>query len=232
VSQQASRPELSPAGLLACWLTLLSGCSFSPYFAQVTTPAFQPDNVYREEASLPPGIKRVAVLPLTTLTDEAALEFGRETLGPVLLQELGKARLFELVPVSSAELRLLTGRDRWSGEEKLPQDLFEKLKDKLGVDAVLFSRLTQYRAYEPLSIGWRLKLLDAEEPHILWAVDEVFDARVPEVAAAARQFAQANPEAATSLSDARTILVSPRRFGQYTASALVETLPARLPATP
>jgi hypothetical protein len=209
----------------------MAGCAISSLLKQTTTPAYQPANVYRAETSFPPAIKRVAVLPLTTLTDEAAMSFGRDTLAPILLQELGRARMCELVPVSSDELRRLTGRDSWSGEEKLPWDLFDKLRTRLGVDAVMFSRLTQYRAYEPLAIGWRLKLFDAEEPHILWAVDEVFDARVPEVAAAAKRHARTHPEAAPSPDNTHSVLQSPRRFGHYTASAVVETLPRREPPT-
>jgi len=160
------------------------------------------------------------------------MEFGRDSLGPVLWNELGRSRQFELVTVLPEELRLLTGRSGWSGEEKLPIDFFDKLKDKLGVDAVLFSQLTQYRAYEPLAVGWRLKLMDAEVPRILWAVDEVFDARVPEIAAAARRYAQAHPEAAGSLRDSQSVLLSPRRFAQYTASAVVGTMPGRVVPAP
>ncbi|PYJ01021.1 MAG: hypothetical protein DME25_19160 [Verrucomicrobia bacterium] len=211
---------------------LFAGCLRSPFVNQAAVPSYKPANVYREEAFLPPSIKRVAVLPLTTLTDEATMDFGRDALGPVLFDELGRSRLFELVEVSPDELRLLTGRSTWSGEEALPLDFFEKLRDKLGVDAVLFSRLTQYRAYEPLAVGWRLKLLEADEPHILWAVDEVFDARLPEVAVAARRYAQRHPEAGSLLYGPQGVLVSPRRFGQYTASAVMETLPGRRPAAP
>lgn len=207
--------------------TLFAGCKTNTLLSRVTVANYKPTNIYRENAALPPSIKRVAVLPLTALNDEAAMDSGRETLWPALIVELGRARHFEIVIVTPDELRLLTGRSLWSGEEKLPLDFFDKLKDKLGVDAVLFSRLTHYRAYEPLAIGWRLKLLDAEEPHILWAVDEVFDARTPEVAAAARRYAQEHPDANVSLQDAQSVLVSPRRFGQYTASAVVDTMPAR-----
>jgi len=220
-------------GALLCfiWPLLLTGCATSPFLSDFNTPSYTPSNVYRDEALLPSYVKRVAVLPLTTLTDESSMEFGRESLGPVLLNELGRSRQFELVTVPPDELRLLTGRSGWSSEEKLPSDFFEKLKDKLGVDAILFCRLTQYRAYEPLAVGWRLKLLDAEIPRILWAVDEVFDARVAEVAAAARRYARANPEAVPSLHDSQSVLLSPRRFGQYTASAVVGTMPGRVALT-
>ncbi len=214
-------------GCAALLPPLFAGCATSPFGGQAMVPSYKPSNVYREEVFLPSSIKRVAVLPLTTLTDEASIESGREALGPILLDELGRSRQFELVAVTPDELSLLTGRSAWTAEEKLPLDFFEKLRARLGIDAVLFCRLTQYRAYEPLAIGWRVKLLDADEPHVLWAVDEVFDARVPEVAAAARRYAQQHPDSASSIYGSQGVLISPRRFGQYTASAVVDTLPGR-----
>jgi hypothetical protein len=225
--------RLAGRALLAASCSLwLTGCATSPYLTDLGTPSYEPSNVYRDEALLPSYVKRVAVLPLTTLTDESSMDFARDSLWPVLLGELGRSRQFEVVTVPPEELRLLTGRSGWSGEEKLPVDFFEIMKDKLGVDAVLFCRLTQYRAYQPLAVGWRLKLLDAEVPRILWTVDEVFDAGVAEVAAAARRYANEHPEAVPSLQDSQSVLLSPRRFGQYTASAIVGTMPGRVAVTP
>jgi hypothetical protein len=244
--------------ILSLLLALVPGCATCPFLAEVSTPSYQPSNVYRQQPTLPSAVKRVAVMPLTIPSSEfgirhSELEFGREMLWPVLVDELGRARHFELVPVAPESLRALTGRSDWSGEESLPLDFFDRLKESLGADAVLFCRLTQYRAYEPLTIGWRLKLvyqgekqevrgekakeslpftsslspLTLLEPHILWAVDEVFDARTPEVAVAAKRYAAEHPESAPSLHDSRSVLLSPRRFGQYTTSAVVETLPRR-----
>jgi len=220
----AQRRHAVARWLLLVWVTLASGCAEYSRARQAMAAPYQPSNVHRAESSLPRQIKRVGVLPVTTLTEEAVMEFGRESLGPVLVEELGRARLFEVVVISPEELRAITGRSAWSGEEKLPLDFFERLREKLGLDAVLFARLTQYRAYEPLSVGWRLKLLDTEEPRIVWAVDEVFDSRVPGVAAAARRFAAHLPAAG---GEAEDVLSSPRRFGRYTASAVFATIPGR-----
>lgn len=215
------------AALLAASFLFLAGCATPPFIGQVAVASYKPTNVHLEEANLPPNVKRVAVLPLTTLNDKAEMDSGREVLWPLLLDELGRTRLFELVPVSADELRSITGRLAWTGEERLPIDFCERLHERLGVDAVLFSRLTEYRAYQPLAIGWRLKLLEVEEPRILWSVDEFFDARVPEVAAAARRYAERRPDTQASLQDPQGALRSPRRFGQYTACAVLETLPGR-----
>lgn len=206
---------------------MLSGCATNPLEDRVWGPGYEPLNIYTKDHTLPPQLRRLAVLPLTTVGESTELEFGRASLEAVLQAELGRANQFELVPVTREQLQRWTGRSSWTGEEKLPRDFFEKLRANAGVDGVLLSRLTQYRAYEPLAIGWRIKLLDVQDPQVLWAVDEVFDARQPEVANSARRYAQAHPEPVPPVGDSRSALMSPRRFAQYTASALFQTLPAR-----
>ena len=206
---------------------LLSGCATNPLEDRVWGPSYQPQNIYTEGQTLPARLRRLAVLPLTAAGESTELEFGRASLEPVLFAELGRVNQFELVPITPEQLQRWTGRSSWTGEEKLPRDFFEKLRAAAGIDGVLLCRLTQYRAYEPLAIGWRIKLLDARNPRVIWAVDEVFDARQSDVANAARRFAQAHPEPVPPVGDSRSALMSPRRFAQYTASAVFQTLPAR-----
>jgi hypothetical protein len=220
-------------GQLASGIVLaasVAGCASRPFFGQTAFIAsYEPSNVFQEEASLPPEIRRVAVLPLNAVDTTSEMEFGRNTLEPVLAGELFRLRRFETVVLSAEQLRRVTGQSHWNSNERFAEDFFERLREELGVQAVLLPELTRYRAHEPLAIGWRLKLVDAAEPRILWAIDEVFDARDPMVAAAARRHAQNHPETASSLADERAILGSPRRFGRYTASAVVATLPPQRP---
>ena len=100
------------------------------------------------------------------------------------------------------------------------------------LNAVLFSRLTSYRAYPPLALGWSFKLVECPEkpgtvPRILWAADETFDAGNAAVMNSARRHYLAQQTTAGPLADSRTVLQSPRRFAQYTLSALALTLPPR-----
>jgi hypothetical protein len=217
---------LSASGVLGllffCW-----GCAGTRLDRQAMTPSYEPANVYREEPHLPSSIRRIAILPLTSATETADLTFGLESMKPVIHGAFASSRQFEMVLVSGEELRLMTGRPSWNADDRLPPDFLEKFRDKLAVDAVLFCSLTTYRAYEPLAIGWRIKLVDIDEPRVLWAVDEVFDARAPEVAAGAVRFAERHPDTGSSLQDSRSILVSARRFGHYAATELVQTMPGR-----
>jgi len=216
------------AACLMGLLGLVSGCSWVGFPGRETfVSSYQPSNVYREEKTLPSEIKRVAILPLAIGESTTELEHGRDSLAAVLNAELVRSHQFETVLVSPERLLRITGTARWSSSDRLADNFFDQLAGELGVQAVMLPELTQYRAHEPLAIGWRLKLVDAAEPRVIWAVDELFDARVPSVAAAARRYAEGHPDTAQSVASERAVLQSPRRFARYTASAVVATLPPR-----
>ncbi|MEI6396144.1 MAG: hypothetical protein WCT12_34190, partial [Verrucomicrobiota bacterium] len=86
---------------------------------------------------------------------------------------------------------------------------------------------TTFQPYPPLQVGWKVRLVDCEKHLTWWAVDEVFDAGSDSVAAAAVAFANSQLNPPDSAVDGAAVLRSPRRFGQYTASAIVSTLPGR-----
>lgn len=218
---------LLPVGIVVV-MVALAGCARRTFLARAITPAFEPGNIYREEGVLPSHIRRVAILPMSVSSDEGDLSFGRDTLEPIMRAEIGRVRRFEVVSISIDELRLLSGRGLWSAQDKLPLDFFERIREKFGADAVLFTEMTQFRGYEPLAVGWRCTLVETDEPHVLWAVDEVFDARIPSVAAAAIRYSDRNPDTSATLSDSRSVLISPRRFGRYAAHAVAETMPGRV----
>jgi hypothetical protein len=72
-----------------------------------------------------------------------------------------------------------------------------------------------------------LRLVDCLEHQTWWAVDEVFDGGVESVAAAAESYARAGLSLPNPLLADTGVLHSPLRFGQYTASAVANTLPGR-----
>ena len=210
---------------LRCWLGVGIGASVvmaaSPAIAgkaYVALASYKPDNVHRGTPSLAPYLRRVAVLPLACGSDTVALEAGRDALQPVLEAELIRTKNFEIVKVTPERLRGRTGRTSWTGEEALSANFFVSLREETDCDAVLFCQLTLFRAYAPLAVGWRMRLVDAHTRQTLWAVDEVFDAAEPEVVRGARRFDR-------ETGDGWAILNSPRRFGAYSASAVLATLP-------
>jgi hypothetical protein len=210
---------------------LQAGCHTPPLAAAPQEPVAPAPktsaNVFRASARLPVHIRRVGVLPLAADLDDPEGKAGQAALEPVLRAELTKCRIFELVFISPEQLKDRTGQEQWTAEESLPPDFFQHLTADFGCDAILFSRLTHFRAYSPLLIGWNLKLVESEEPRIQWSVDEVFDAGHQSVAAAARNYSKASFHDSRPPADGQTILLSPQRFGQYSLDAVLATLPTR-----
>ena len=208
-------------------LAVGSGCASLRLHDPVAGLSYTPQNVYRPLDQLPVHVRRVAVLPMTLTSRSSELEAGCDLLTPVVLEELGRTRKFEVVPVTPEQLRHLTGRRTWSAEGSLPPDFLKVLRDELDCDAVLFGRLTQFRAYPPLAVGLSFKLVEVDKAEFVWAVDEVFDANQAGVVTGARRFQQSREQLPAVLADSRSILNSPSHFGRYVASSVFHTLPAR-----
>src|ERR1700685_3670440 len=145
----------------------------------------RPENVFSSSSILPADVKRVIELPLACEESRGDLSDGRESLDSILQTELIKTKKFELVSLNARLLKSFTGRSSWTGAEVLPDDFFDSLQRVYGCDAVLFCQLTVFRAYAPLAVGWRMKLVDVHTQKIIWAVDEVFDAGDPAIARSA-----------------------------------------------
>ena len=212
------------AALIFC----LSGCSTTnPLEDVVIGPGYVPRNIYEKDPALPPTLRRVAVLPLSYADLGAMGVSAQESLEPLLLTELGKANRFEILRIRPEQLQQWTGAPRWDAQETLPADLIKTLRERTGCDGIFFAHITRYHPYPPLVAGWRMRLITAPEGETLWSADEVFDASEASVSNAARRYSKDHVKNNPVLEQSRGILLSPSRFGQYTLSALIETLPKR-----
>jgi hypothetical protein len=156
-------------------MMMMAGCASTPSHDSASVSGGKPKNVYTPAVVFPQNVKRLAVLPVCIDDGNASLSDGRDALEPVLNEELVKTGKFEIVRISSEQMRSCSGRNSWSGEEVLPNDLLASLRDATGCDAVIFSRLTLFRAYPPLAVGWRMKIVDVRSQQVLWAGDVAFD---------------------------------------------------------
>jgi hypothetical protein len=204
---------------------ILASCQAASLHTSVFQRDYRPDNVFAYPSKLSLDFRRVAVLPLAAAADAGDLAAGCDALTPVLGEQLLKTKRFEVVNVDAEGLRRHTGRATWRAGEVLPADFLAYLRREYDCDGVLFAELTTYHAYAPLVVGWRFKLVDARSGEILWAADEVFDAGHSEVARAARHFEKKPALLDFSGDDGWAVLNSPRQFGGYSASALLDTLP-------
>ncbi len=213
-------------GLALCFLPIFSGCNTKPLTDPIVGPNYIVSNVFRKESTLPAQIRRVAVLPLSYKEASVALVSGQQSLEPVFQAELTKSGRFETIFIKPEQLKQWTGKERFDAYEDLPQGFFKLLAEKAGSEAVLFVALAEYKAYPPIVIGWRMKLVD-NDADILWSVEEIFDASEVPVSNAARRFDREHVRNSPVLEDSRSVLLSPTRFGQYTLRAVLETLPNR-----
>jgi hypothetical protein len=214
--------------MAAAACNLLTGCrTIGTPGDLVRGKGYKPQNIYTESAALPKNIRRVVVLPIVCDENDAVMSDGRIMLEPVLFSELIKTKKFEVVASDGAFLKNRAGRADWASEEILPPDLFALLRENSACDAVLFARLTVYRAYPPLAIGWRLRLVDAETGHTIWSADEVFNGGESSVKDGARRHQLIAERDRSIAPDEWFVQNSPTKFGQYTAASLFATLPAR-----
>ena len=203
-----------------CLLGTLAGAANASLFS-----AYQPDNFNRSARKLPADMRRVLVLPVTS---DSSYEQTESTglLYDILVEELSKSKKFEVIRVTPAELKAHTGKSAWQAEDALPASLLDSLGKDFACNGVIFAHLTAYQSQAPLAIGWRLKLVDARDGTILWAVDEVFDAGRPDVVAGVKIFDRREQKSDTD-DDHWLTLHSPRRFGRYSAASVLSLLPVR-----
>ncbi len=207
-------------------LLMLTACQTAPLNQFVLGPDYQPSNVYKQAAALPPTLRRIALLPLYHDDGQVDVVAANQSLEPVLETELQKTQKFELVRVSPDALRQWTGKKYWAADEKLPPNFFAILREQTGCEGVLFGRVSRFHPYPPLVVGWNLKLVAVADAQAVWAIDETFDASEPLVSNSARRYEQHHPTGVPA-TDTPMILNSPRRFGHYTVWAALGTLPPR-----
>ncbi len=189
-------------------------------------PFYYPLN-HAGEAAIPQDVRRVVLLPMcrgNVTTPEMA-----GALDPVLAAELLQQNRFEMVALSREECRRRFGVEEFSSVAALPPSLFPALRRDLAADAVLFVDLTAYRAYRPLAIGWRGKLVNLADARVIWTFDNIFAADVPGVANSARHFFLDRDQEKAPSDFTEATLQSPTRFASYAASAMWTTLPPVVP---
>jgi hypothetical protein len=160
-------------------------------------------------------MRRVAMLPIyhARLPGDILKDIDN-----ALIAELAKKSLFEVVPVSRAEMEGLINVREVASVERIPGDLFRKLRDQYGVEGVMLTDLTYYSPYRPVSIGVRSKLVDIESGRIHWASDIMVDSGNGDVAAAARRYQKTLCRDNFPIEgDGGTVLLSPRQFVQFAA---------------
>jgi hypothetical protein len=203
-----------------------SGCKSIPRpDGMIVGPFYRPKNI-RASATMPHSVARIVMIPLTG-PDSVSAE-SLSGIGIAFANEFTRTGRAELTLLDSDRMQRLVGERGVSTTAPLPADFLARLRAGTAADAVLFVEVTAFRAYPPLTLGIRGRLVTTDSQESLWACDELFDAAAPSVRNAARRHAARpapQPGAPGDLS--HTILQSPDRFAAYVAASLLSTLPAR-----
>lgn len=205
--------------LVAIFAVFTGGCATLKQVKVAEAPV--PEN-YFATASQGEQLRRVALLPMYSgaFPDQTV-----RALDAAFLSELSKRGLFEVVPVSRAQMEAFFGERQFSSTDTLPADVLARLQEKCGVDGVLFTDLTHFSPYRPVSMGVRTKLVAARTGQIRWAFDYVFDAGNAAVAEAAKRFQiTCSGEHQPLKTDGGSILLSPMRFAKYVANETYASL--------
>ncbi len=194
---------------------------------QPASPKVQLANVHRP--ALTGNLTRVAVLPLAG--DIQPPDALRE-MDKTFHAEFNKVQAFEGVKVNRPEMMDLIHQDQLPSTEPVPRELLVALQQKYAAEAVLFTDITHYRPYRPISISVRTKLVSLKTNDVLWAIDATFDSAEPGVAEAARIFSKLTEQNPVILkaSDSSGVLLSPQRFARFVAREVFATLPNRIQA--
>ena len=214
--------------LLALAALLLTGCESFREKVGAKIAGTPPPPPHAANFFLPPlpdkslPMRRVAMLPL------AGGRFSSDALRDVTAAfqgELSKKTLFEVVPVSGADLEAICGQRELSSVEHIPAELLHTLHERFGAEGVLFTDITHFNPYRPVAIGVRAKLVDTGSGAISWACDIVFDSGQPAVAETARTFQRKFSDPHRALADdGGSVLISPARFAKFVANEAFSSL--------
>ncbi len=203
---------------------LLSGCAFFDInLPEPPVAAYVPVN-FKGDTRLPASLHRVALLPVhggSVVNGESAA-----ALDPVLLSALQHQVRFEVVAISREDCHRMFGAESFGSADALPPGLLEKLAQVYAVDGVIFTDLTVYQPYRPLSLGFRSKLATVHDVRLVWTFDEVFSAGQAAMLTSVRNYYDGGDRAAP-VDVSPAVLQSPTRFGAVAADLMYRTLPPR-----
>jgi hypothetical protein len=135
----------------------------------------------------PAGMRRLAVLPIYSTRP---IDQTQRDMDGIFRAELSKVVKYEIVQVSRPDMASLINREAISSSEIIPSSVMAMLRQKYGVDAVLFTDFTLFRPYRPIAIGVRSKIVDVKTMDILWMADGILDSAEPDIADMATSFSE------------------------------------------
>ena len=191
----------------------------------LSPPVYKPDNVLADKV-WPVGVRRVAVLPVSTVLSDLPAEYFSAH-DPVWLSALQGTHRAEFVAVTRAELLRWTGRMSFSATYPLPPDLMARIIAHTGAEAVAFLEVTHFSPYGSQSIGLRGRIMELAPNRAFWAFEETINADDSGTAQLFREGLGRKDHLLSPPSELAGIRISPMKIVSYVAQVIVKTLPPR-----
>ncbi|MBI2470985.1 MAG: hypothetical protein HYV59_07035 [Planctomycetes bacterium] len=197
---------------ILCSLTI-TGCFSTPPHRSSTLSYNKSDEFKKIQ------IRRVLLLPFEYNIDrEAVIDEVTEAFSV----ELRKIGSFEVVVPTGNKTTLLSEHEIWiKGSVNI--NTLVTLKKKYDADAIIFGNITNYRPYEPMLLGVKVGMISTDTGSVVWSADGVFDSNENEVAELVKQYFESTHQK-SALYGWKLILLSMRRYSQFVANQITETL--------
>lgn len=201
-------------------LILSTSCSrHQDTIGRVVTPSYQPENHMTNTASLR-EVTRVIVLPVHYY--QGTQEYMSD-INNIVFRSLTKQNLFACIPVLPADMREMFTQESFSSYEALPAHFFTALLQKYDADAILFTELTVFDPYKPISVGLRSSLVGMDG-QMLWLFDDVFNSGQADVKYGALRYQEKFGQQRYPITDGYSALQSPNRFTSYAVNTMFSTI--------
>jgi len=211
---------------ILCFLTFVSiiGCVVSDMEGVVRetfyTKKYDTINYHKSEEYLNSRLHRVLLLPFTV---ESQRDKVVDEITDAFYIELQKSGKFEIIVPQGFQDILALQNDIWN-RGLIRSETIEEAKRRYKVDALIFGTITQYQPYEPPVLGIKIGMFSAISGNIMWSSDAIFDSSDASVVKLVKTYYKEHYKRKQSLYDWKIILLSMKRYAQFVAYHMVDTL--------
>ena len=203
-------------GITGCVISEMSGVVQEKFY----TKKFDTINYHKSEEYGDTKLNRVLLLPFTI---ESQRDKVVDEITDAFYIELQKNAKFDVIVPQGFEDILSQQKDIWNRGLIRPETLVEA-KKRYKVEAIIFSTITQYQPYEPPVLGIKMGMFSALSGNIMWSSDAIFDSSEASVIKLVKSYHKEHYQRKQSLYDWKIILVSMKRYAQFVAYHMVDTL--------
>ena len=165
-------------------------------------------------------IRTVGIVPFDAgaAPDRVALELAE--VFAAQLQHLGQIRMMVLRDDAG---RLIPPPGLEEGSPPTVQGLI-RARRELGVDAVVYGRVTQYQPYGPPVLGLDVRMVSCKTGDTLWVASGVFDSSRPDVFGRFEEYCRTQVADGSAAATGKVALKSPRHYAQFASYEIASTL--------